>query len=267
MLSNLFILAFLLVATRANPIDATAAKPKPPKDGCADLQLVIARGTTEPGTFGQIVGDPLYAAVLAKVDKHTTVSAYAVQYPASFACNSESIGVTDVVNHLRSEVSRCPKEVFALVGYSQGADLMHNATIALNAIPNIASKVIALTMFGDPGNRGPNVPSPLGGITLPFPAQFANKLKENCAQGDPICSFSGTSVAAHLSYSSPGTNFIADNANYIVNQYQTHGHSGPQPASFGRPGADPATSPTPGNIAAQQALGQLLGAPATPCPV
>jgi hypothetical protein len=124
-------------------------------------------------------------------------------------------------------------------------------------------------LFGDPGNRGPNLPSPLGGITYPLPASYANKLKENCNYGDPICSFSGTDVAAHLSYSVPGTNFIADSANFIFNEYQTHGNSGPSVASFGRPGADPATSPTPGNIAAIIALGQLLGStsttPATPC--
>jgi hypothetical protein len=122
-------------------------------------------------------------------------------------------------------------------------------------------------MFGDPGNRGPNLPSPLGGITFPFPAAYASKLKENCAYNDPVCSFSGTNVSAHLSYSSAGTNFMADNSNFIFNQYQTGGKSGPEPASFGRPGADPATSPTPANIAALIALGQALGgAPTTPCP-
>jgi len=117
-------------------------------------------------------------------------------------------------------------------------------------------------LFGDPGNRGPNLASPLGGITFPFPAVYAKKLKENCAIGDPICSFSGTNVYAHLSYSSNGTLYMADNANFIVNQYQTHGSSGPEVASYGRPGADPATSPTAANIAAIISIGQLLGAPA-----
>jgi hypothetical protein len=120
-------------------------------------------------------------------------------------------------------------------------------------------------MFGDPGNRGPDVPSPLGGITYPFPADYARKLKQNCANNDPVCSFSGTNVTAHLSYSSPGTTFIADSANYIYSQYLSGGNSGPQPASYGEPGVDPATSPTPGNIAALEALGQLLGS-TTPCP-
>jgi hypothetical protein len=121
-------------------------------------------------------------------------------------------------------------------------------------------------MFGDPGNRGPNIPSPLGGITFPFPAAYANKLKENCALNDPICSFSGTNVTQHLSYSSPGTNFIEDSANFIFNEYETNGGSGPSVATFGRPGADQATSPTAGNIAAIVAIGQFLGGSAAPCP-
>jgi hypothetical protein len=127
--------------------------------------------------------------------------------------------------------------------------------------------VVAVVAFGDPGNRGPNIPSPLEGITFPFPASYANKLKENCAQGDPICSFSGANFTAHLSYGT-SSNYIEDSANFIFNEYQTRGNSGPSVASFGRPGADPATSPTAANIAAIIALSELLGGPTTPqCPV
>ena len=142
--------------------------------------------------------------------------------------------------------------------------MLASATIAGDIWTNNPS-VVALTMFGDPGNRGPNLASPLGGITFPFPPNYARKLKQNCAFDDPVCSFSGTNVTAHLSYSSEGTPFIADNANFIFKQYQTGGNSGPELASFGRPGADPATSPTAANIAALFALGAQLGA-TTPCP-
>jgi hypothetical protein len=38
----------------------------------------LARGTTEPGTFGSIVGDPLYAATVAKFGTYASVSGYAV---------------------------------------------------------------------------------------------------------------------------------------------------------------------------------------------
>jgi hypothetical protein len=122
-------------------------------------------------------------------------------------------------------------------------------------------------MFGDPGNRGPNTVSPLEGITFPFPAAYAVKLKENCALGDPICSFSGANFLAHLSYST-ASNFIEDSANFIFNQYQTGGRSGPSQSTFGRPGADPATAPTTANVNAIIALSVLLGGPTSPqCPV
>jgi hypothetical protein len=146
---------------------------------------------------------------------------------------------------------------------------MHNATITLESkYPNLCSKIVALTMFGDPGNRS-NQPqaSPLGGITFPFPANYARRLKENCNVGDPVCSFTGTNVTAHLSYAASGTNFIPDSANYVFNQYETHGNSGPEPATYGGPGGGQPTSPTPGEIAALEELGDLLGRPnSTNCP-
>jgi hypothetical protein len=37
-----------------------------------------ARGTTEPGTFGVVVGDPLYAATVSKFGSSVSVSGYAV---------------------------------------------------------------------------------------------------------------------------------------------------------------------------------------------
>jgi hypothetical protein len=126
--------------------------------------------------------------------------------------------------------------------------------------------VIAIVLFGDPGNRGNNLVSPLGGHTLAIPPSYANKVKENCAYNDPICSFSGTDINAHLSYSSAGTNFIEDSANFIFNEYETHGNSGPSEASFGRPGTEQVTAPTAANIAAVEAVGVFLGGTGAVCP-
>jgi len=57
--------------------------------------------------------------------------------------------------------------------------------------PSLYHRIVALVMFGDPGNRGPDVVSvlPEGGITPPFPHRLAWKLKENCAVGDPVRNF------------------------------------------------------------------------------
>ena len=140
---------------------------------------------------------------------------------------------------------------------------------AVNAIITANPTTVVSLRYGF--NRFPNiynaVSSGFDPSLLGFPASYANKLKENCAQGDPICSFSGANFTAHLSYGT-SSNYIEDSANFIFNEYQTRGNSGPSVASFGRPGADPATSPTAANIAAIIALSELLGGPTTPqCPV
>jgi Cutinase len=134
---------------------------------------------------------------------------------------------------------------------------MHGASVQLSTA--ILERIVALTMFGDPGNRGPNETSPLGGQTPVFPPILANRLKENCAPGDPVCSNSGTDYLAHLSYGN-GT-YIPNSAEYIVRQYSSHGRVGPEPASFGGPANGDAPAPTAANIAALQALATLLGAP------
>lgn len=63
---------------------------------------------------------------------------------------------------------------------------MHFASPSIG--PALYPRIVALVMFGDPGNRGPNVVSvlPEGGITPTFPGPLAQKLKENCAAGDPV---------------------------------------------------------------------------------
>lgn len=62
-------------------------------------------------------------------------------------------GIVDVVAHLNTQTKSCPDQKFAMVGYSQGAGVMHGA------MPNVSSdlypKIVALVMFGDPGeNKG-----------------------------------------------------------------------------------------------------------------
>jgi hypothetical protein len=63
---------------------------------------------------------------------------------------------------------------------------MHFASPSIN--PALYPRIVAVVMFGDPGNRGPNTTFPIGygGITPVFPDALAQKLKENCAVGDPV---------------------------------------------------------------------------------
>jgi hypothetical protein len=68
---------------------------------------------------------------------------------------------------------------------------MHSAAAKLD--PALFERVVALVLYGDPGNRGPNVKSPLGGTVPPFPEVLANRVQENCAKQDPVCSNSMSS--------------------------------------------------------------------------
>lgn len=66
--------------------------------------------------------------------------------------DSKSKGVADVLRRLESQSAACPKQAYVLVGYSQGADVMHNAAAKLGK--DLYERVVALVMYGDPGNRG-----------------------------------------------------------------------------------------------------------------
>lgn len=111
------------------------------------------------------------------------------------------------------------------------------------AAPNISTslypQIIALVMFGDPGNAGLN--DTIFGTSPPFPAALADRLKENCAYGDPVCSDLGN-ANAHLSYDDANTTYINSSAAYLQEQLQTDGNAGPEPSPNNgtSPGGSPA---------------------------
>jgi cutinase len=194
------------------------------------LTACTARGTTEPlnPDYGIIVGDPLYTTTKTLIP---SLTGYKVDYPASFAKTSKETGAADVVKHLDEQSKACPQQDFVLVGYSQGADVMHLASRKIPAA--LYPRIVALVMFGDPGNRGPNSRSPLGGIVSTFPEELQNKLKENCEKGDPVCTNSGTTTDDHLVYHMAEKNYMTSSASYIKKQLDTKGKAGPDPSPNG----------------------------------
>lgn len=152
---------------------------------CADVLLLVARGTGEPGTLGFIVGDPLFAALQDQVGERASASP--VDYPAS-ADFSGGVrqGAADVVDQLTAQVEECPDQQFALAGYSQGAMVMVQA---LNDLPDdAAERVAAVVLFGNP-------------VRALGTGDFADRTLDICANGDTICGSAGTgSGTGHLSY-------------------------------------------------------------------
>ncbi|MGI8332564.1 cutinase family protein [Actinomadura scrupuli] len=178
------------VAVSAAPATAAA---------CAEVDVVVARGTGEPGTLGLIVGDPVYSALKGKLGLRSS-SAYPVNYPADLSAGSASKGNTDLVEHLKSQAAACPNQKFVLVGYSQGANVVDNSVgvssegalvggkITETIPASIEPRVKAVLVFGNPIR-------PLRSIT----GTYKSRTLDKCASGDPVCG-NGVNVLAHLSY-------------------------------------------------------------------
>lgn len=168
---------------------------------CADIEVVVARGTNEPGTLGFFVGDPVFAA-LRNLITGKSLSSYRVNYPASLAAGSASQGNADMVNHLTSQAATCTNQRFILVGYSQGANVVDNSIGvssqgALVGGPIVATipsalnpRVVALLLFGNP----------IRAVGRSITGTYAARTLDLCAVGDPVCQLGGTNFLAHFSY-------------------------------------------------------------------
>jgi cutinase len=106
---------------------------------------------------------------------------------------SGGVGIDDIINRLNKQVKLCPQQLFSLVGYSQGAGVVHgifeyeNRTYpgAVGARPildqaSVLPKISSIVTFGDPGFRGDYK------LVYRIPAELQSKLKINCSHGDPV---------------------------------------------------------------------------------
>ncbi|KAF2435264.1 alpha/beta-hydrolase [Tothia fuscella] len=192
-------------AVGSDLLKATGIPFGPKATGCADLEVLIARGTGEGGPYGVIVGDPLVKRL--KKELGDKVQAYAVQYPASAqATAGVKAGVVDVIDRLAAQEKACPNQVFALVGYSQGAALFNAAA---KKIPEAtaANKIKALVMFGDPSLKQTNTYTPT----------LLTKLWENCEACDMVCD-KGRDFGPHLRYQREA--YQSKSAEFIIKALQ-----------------------------------------------
>ena len=190
------LMALAALAPAVPAFIATPAAAEP----CPDIQVVFARGTTEPPGLGS-VGRPFVDDLRARVAPRS-VEATAVDYPASndFA-QSTPAGIDAARSVIESTAANCPKTKMVLGGYSQGAAVIEGATSA--APPQVAGHVAATALFGAPRT---GFASMLAGGQLPelAPQYVANSI-DQCAQADPICwEGGGFDPGAHGSYVQSG---------------------------------------------------------------
>ena len=157
---------------------------------CPDVEVTFARATTEPpgvGVVGQEFVDSLRSQVGGK-----SIGVYPVNYPASddFA-PSVNAGTSDANAHVQSMIANCPNTRMVLGGYSQGALVIDQITIAQAPVAGFvpetlsadqADHVAALALFGNPADRY------LGASVSTVSPWYGAKAIDLCAPGDPICS-------------------------------------------------------------------------------
>lgn len=183
-------------------------QPRSHAQSCADVDVVVARGTGEPGWLGDQIGDPLFGVLQDRLP--VSVSAYRVNYPADYSFDVGA-GSADLVRHLTVRAVACPGQQFVLVGYSQGAAVVQAAlgTGVVSWYPGrvqlpdyLGDRVAAVLLFGDP----------VRGLGWNVPGEFLSRTGDWCVGGDPVCG-SGLNANAHVAYGSDlvaAANFAAD---------------------------------------------------------
>ena len=170
---------------------------------CPDVELIFARGTSEPVGAGR-VGQAL-AGQLAPQLGGRSLGIYGVNYPATYDFLAAADGAADATNRIAAMSQQCPSTRYVLGGYSQGAavvdmlvgipplgDKVGEIGSAPPLPPVLADKVAAVVVFGNPSAK---FGKPVSIAMTPF----AGKGIDLCNDGDPICS-QGRNPFAHTSY-------------------------------------------------------------------
>jgi Cutinase len=180
-----------------------------PGGGCADVEIIGARATTERPGLGVLL-TPLARQITKALPQ--TVRSTAVDYPASFNYQpSVAQGVQSLAADVQKTAAACAGTRFILMGYSQGANVVGDAlagrgrgTPAVSVA--LAKRVDAVLLFGDPtftagepfnvtdGNRSGVFARGKGALSV-----FADRSESFCNANDEFCQ-GGTSLAAHLDY-------------------------------------------------------------------
>lgn len=136
---------------------AVLQAPTSAADPCPDVEIVFARGTTEPPGVGG-VGEAFVDSLRSQLNGRS-VGVYAIDYPASRDFDTSTpAGATDASAHIQSVAVNCPNTRMVLGGYSQGAGVIDLSTTAMP--PQVADHVAAAALFGAPKSAFADTLSP-----------------------------------------------------------------------------------------------------------
>jgi cutinase len=208
------LLAVVCMAVVAVPVH-TEMGAKAHASSCPDIEVIFARGTSEPpgvGATGQAFVDALRGRLPSN-----TVEIYPVDYPASLDfSHSAAQGIVDASTKVIDVALRCPTTKIVTGGYSQGAAVaayLTSDSVPTNfplpegvtgpLAPDIARHTAAVILFGKPSADFLNFlvhdapPITIGQLYQP-------KTDDLCIPDDPVCSLTGNDHTAHSTYAVNG---------------------------------------------------------------
>lgn len=152
---------------------------------CPDVEVIFARGTSEPAGMGR-VGNALVDALRQQTGLN--INGYGVNYPAGRLQLGGGDGANDTINRVKNVVQQCPDTKIVLGGYSQGAsviDIVAGVPVGGvtwgSALPaQYVDNIAAVATFGNIVGRSG---SPLSSQS----ALLGSKTIDLCNPGDPIC--------------------------------------------------------------------------------
>ncbi|ETS82866.1 hypothetical protein PFICI_04742 [Pestalotiopsis fici W106-1] len=158
---------------------------------CGDVVIVFARGTSEPGNVGSLVGPPFFNEMRERLS--TQGKSLAVQGVDDYVADVEGFlqggdtkGSQRMADLITQAQTQCPSSKVIMSGYSQGGQLVHNAAKLLPQ--STMSDLSSIVIFGDPFNG------------FPIQGADANKVLTICHVADNICDHGDWIHMPHLTY-------------------------------------------------------------------
>jgi cutinase len=116
MLPNLILTATILSLASASPVQHSK------RAACANMTVVFARGTTETGDLGTLVGPPFQSAIQSAIGSATLnmMGVPAPAYPADipdFLAGGSASGSAAMASMVQSAMAACPTTKMVISGY------------------------------------------------------------------------------------------------------------------------------------------------------
>lgn len=216
------LLGLVAVAACAGP--STGSPEQSPSGGdlvstrCADLVVLGVRGSGQDADLNRGVGKEVLRTVKDLAHRvgsraGTSVRLEAVPYDASGAATTamyfEHVGAGASLAERQADeiVARCPDSRLALVGFSQGANVVHE--LADDVPAALATRIDLIGMIADPRrNPGDTIPqwsyaadpvprAGLLGAGAPIDADVSQVAISFCVEGDEVCGGAGGGVVGN----------------------------------------------------------------------